>query len=90
MLGAMDHEPNETAACANLDLAARLGSDLVLAERHLQAAARELHRSTLANASVAPTALLAKHLECRREVAALRHLLDDMATCDGGRHAECA
>lgn len=90
MLGAMDNEPNETAACANLDLAARLGSELVLAERHLQAAAHELHRSTLANTSVAPTALLARHLECRREVAALRRMLDEMPTCEGGYRAQSA
>lgn len=77
------------AACAGSDLAARLGADLALAERHLLDAAREL-RTTRHDHRVAPATLRLRHLECRREVAALRRLLDDIPTDDGGCHAQSA
>jgi hypothetical protein len=89
MLGAMDYELLEGAACAGSDLTARLLAELASATARLDDAERRLRNAAICGIRPA-AALRAEHVLCRRYVASLQQMLADIPPFEGGSYVASA
>lgn len=93
MLGAMNYEAYESAACAASDLAARLTAELTVANARLLAAEQHFHAASaraMSQQSPIPFAVRRQRIEARQQVVLLRQVLAGMPAIAGGSHAESA
>lgn len=88
----MNHDVDESAACAAADLAARLNAELAIASARLELAERRFRDATaeaFAAREPIPFHVLENRKQCRLQIHLLRHVLDGMPD-DGGGHAVSA
>jgi hypothetical protein len=89
----MNSDLTDGAACAAMDLGARLAADLASARADLRRAEASFRDAAEANGSRAaaiPFHVRRARLECRHKVAGLQQMLAGLPTTHGDSHAQSA